>query len=374
MREGVILVAGSNKAKSLAFSAIQHVLALLNNSKVIPIPPELEDMEEMQQVHERILALRKLLSLVAQGDLSEDIEARGFMAGLLKSHVAHLRHLTWQVEQISKGDFSQRVDFMGEFSIAFNNMVMQLDTTLTSLRTTEEALTRLTNSLRREVEMRTSAVNALKQSEARFKYLAEHDGLTGALNRHSFALVAEAGLKTAQQSAAPCCLAMLDVDKFKDFNDTYGHLEGDIVLNHVVTLAQANLRQTDCMGRYGGEEFLFFFADADLEQGRKAAERIRHAIAQTPVQLDSGPVGITASIGVATVLPQWTSERDLTFLQKVIVMADTAMYQAKQEGRNKVCLAPVQHPSLVELNDSAVELSAEDSPDLPPAWRWRDSD
>ena len=340
----------NKKAKSLAFSAIQHIQALINSSRIPEIPEELADMPELLDLHEQMLTLRKHMTLVSRGDLSLDVQGRGFFAGLLKSHFANLRHLTWQVEQVSKGDFSQRVDFMGEFSGAFNNMVMQLDTTLTSLRTTEEALTRLTNSLRREVEMRTSAVNALKQSEARFKYLADHDGLTGAFNRRSFLIVAEAGLKSAQQGGMPCCLAMLDVDHFKIFNDTYGHLEGDLALKHVVGLAQANLRQTDCMGRYGGEEFLFFFADADLEQGRRAAERIRQAIAQAPVLLESGPVSITSSIGVCVVLPEWKGERDSSFMQKVIVMADAAMYQAKQEGRNKVCLAPVEHPAFIELD------------------------
>lgn len=347
----------NKKAKSLAFSAIQHMKALVDSSRVPEIPDELKDMEELRELHEHFLVLRKQLMLISRGDLSQDVQARGFAAGLLKSHIANLRHLTWQVEQVSKGDFSQRVDFMGEFSVAFNNMVMQLDTTLTSLRTTEEALTRLTTSLRREVEMRTSAVNALKQSEARFKYLADHDGLTGALNRRSFLIVAETGLKSAQQSGTACCLAMLDVDRFKIFNDTYGHLEGDLALKHVVALAQANLRQTDCMGRYGGEEFLFFFADADLEQGYRAAERIRQAIAQAPVQLESGIVNITASIGVCVVLPEWKGERDSGFLQRAIVMADAAMYQAKQEGRNKVCLAPVQHPAFVELDKGAGESS-----------------
>ena len=344
----------SKKEKSLAYSAIQHIHALLNSAATPTIPPELEDMEEMQALHTHILGLRDHLSRVSRGDLSQDVKERGYLAGLIKSHLANLRHLAWQVEQVSKGDFSQRVDFMGVFSEAFNNMVVQLDTTLTSLRTTEDALTRLTNSLRREVEMRTSAVNALKQSEARFKYLADHDSLTGALNRRSFILIAETGMKSAMHNSAPCCIAMMDVDFFKKFNDTYGHHDGDLALKHVVKIAQANLRQSDYMGRYGGEEFIFFFADADLEQGKSAAERIRHAIHRSPVELESGPVSITASFGVSVVLPDWRGERDALFLQKIIVMADTAMYQAKQGGRNRVSTAPIQHPTMVDEKDLEV--------------------
>ncbi len=350
-----------NKTKSLAFIAIQHILALLKSSATPTLPPELEDMEEMQELHALISSLRMHIALISRGDLSQDIQERGYAAGLLKKHLANLRHLTWQVEQISKGDFTQRVDFMGVFSTAFNNMVIQLDTTLTSLRTTEDALTRLTNSLRREVEMRTSAVNALKQSEARFKYLADHDSLTGALNRRSFLLVAEAGLKAAQNNAAPCCLALLDVDHFKELNDSYGHLEGDLALKHLVNLAASNLRQADSMGRYGGEEFIFFFAEADQDQGRRAAERIRQAIASFPAELSVGPVPISVSVGVSTVLPEWKGERDTLFLQKMIALADVALYRAKQEGRNRVCLAPLQNPELVAPLDLAGGATGEDA-------------
>jgi diguanylate cyclase (GGDEF)-like protein len=334
----------SNKAKSLAYSAIQYVAALLNSPTVPELPPELEDMEELRQLQTQFMEIRGHLLHISRGDLSQDIKTRGYAAGLLKRHLANLRHLTWQVEQVARGDFTQRVDFMGDFSKAFNSMVVHLDTTLTSLRTTEEALTRLTNSLRQEVEMRTSAVNALKLSEARFKYLADHDPLTGALNRRSFLLIAETGLKNAYQSLKPCSFAMLDVDHFKKFNDTYGHLDGDLALKHVVKVAQSNLRQSDCMGRYGGEEFIFFFADADRDQGFRAAERIRKAIGDNPVHLESGPVYITASVGVSTALPHWPGERDSVFLQKMVLMADGAVYQSKQNGRDRVTLAPEQPP------------------------------
>ena len=299
----------------------------------------------MRELHAKILGLREHLTLIMRGDLSREISARGYVAGLIKGHMANLRHLTWQVEQVANGDFSQRVDFMGEFSNAFNNMVWQLDTTLTSLKKTEEALRRLTNSLKQEVDLRTAAVNALRQSEARFKYLAAHDVLTGALNRRSFFSIAEAGLKAAQAQGHSCCIALLDIDFFKKINDTHGHQAGDQALKHVVALSRASLRQADSMGRYGGEEFIFFFSDADIEQGTRAAERIRTVIADTPAELAHGPVPVTVSLGVSVVLPEWPGERNASFLQKIISMADTAMYHAKDTGRNKVCAAPVGPPT-----------------------------
>lgn len=338
----------SETQQQLINKLVEHIDKLLSSPAEPPLPPELADNDRIRQLHDKFVILRRHMTTIFKGDLSQDISTRGYLAGLLKGHLANLRHLTWQVEQVAQGDFTQRIDFMGEFSKAFNNMTLQLDTNLRSLKATEEALTRLTTSLQHEVEMRTIAVNALRQSEARFKYLADHDSLTGALNRRSFLAIAEGGVKAAFANKSACCIALLDIDFFKKVNDTYGHQNGDLALKHIVALSNDNLRQSDSMGRYGGEEFIFFFSDANIEQGVNAAERIRGAIAEAPVQFASGPVPLTVSLGVSAVLPEWKGERDLDFLQKVIAMADTALYQAKDCGRNRVCAAPVLHPDLVE--------------------------
>lgn len=332
----------------LVLAVIQHIDGLLSRPVPPPLPQELEDNEAMRALHDKVMALREHMTLVLKGDLAREVGARGYVAGLLKGHLANLRHLTWQVEQVAKGDFSQRVDFMGEFSQAFNNMTWQLDTTLTNLRRTEEALRRLTNSLKKEVELRTAAVRALKQSEARFKYLADHDPLTGALNRRSFLDIAEAGLKAAQARNTPCCIALLDIDFFKKINDEYGHHAGDLALKHVVSLSLSALRQADNMGRYGGEEFIFFFSDADLEQGKQGAERMRAIIANGPAVTASGLLPMTVSLGVSVVLPEWPGERNSAFLQRIINMADAALYEAKQSGRNRVCVAPATPPDCAE--------------------------
>jgi diguanylate cyclase (GGDEF)-like protein len=327
---------------------IQHIDKLISSPTSPPLPAELEENEAMQQLHTKFLTLRDHMALILKGDLSREIPVRGYLAGLLKSHLANLRHLTWQVTQVANGDLSQRVDFMGEFSKAFNNMTCQLDSTLTNLKKTEETLLQLTNSLKQEVELRNVAVQALKQSESRFKYLAEHDPLTGALNRRSFFSIAEAGLKMAQAKKSSCCIAMLDIDFFKKINDSHGHHVGDLALKHVVSLSSASLRQADTLGRYGGEEFIFFFSDADIEQGKRAAERVRHAIAENPMELDSGNLTITASLGLCVVNPEWPGERNEIFLQNIIAAADAALYHAKQSGRNQVCAAPATPPGMLE--------------------------
>ena len=328
---------------------IKHIGELLDASSPPVIPEELAGNEGFFALHNRFMELRHIISDFAKGNLSHTINMRGFVAGGLKGLQSNLRHLTWQAQQVEQGDFNQEVYFLGDFSIAFNSMVAQLDRTMKELKQNEEALTVLTDSLQKEIDLRTAAANALKKSEARFKYLAEHDALTNTLNRRSFHAMILSELNNAHKSEATCCIALLDVDHFKTFNDTYGHTEGDAALQHIVAVAQGHLRQTDMLGRYGGEEFIFFFGKADLEQGMAVANRIRLAIEGSQVKLSNGTlVPISASIGVAVIKPEWYDTENIDqHLQFHIANADDALYKAKQVGRNTVKPAPITEPQLM---------------------------
>ncbi|WAW10502.1 GGDEF domain-containing protein [Oxalobacter vibrioformis] len=329
---------------------VKHIDGLLGGSSSPSVPEELAGNGEFVALHNRLMELRLIISDFAKGNLSHSIKMRGFVAGGLKALQSNLRHLTWQAQQVERGDFKQEVHFLGDFSVAFNSMVAQLDRTMKELRQNEEALTVLTDSLQKEITLRTAAANALKKSEARFKYLAEHDALTNTLNRRSFHAMILSELNNAHENDTTCCVALLDVDHFKTFNDTYGHTEGDIALQHIVAVAQGHLRQTDMLGRYGGEEFIFFFGKADLDQGMAVADRIRLAIENTPVKLSNGTqIPISASIGVAVIKPEWyDAENANKFLQFHIANADNALYKAKQAGRNAVEPAPVIEPTLTQ--------------------------
>ena len=327
--------------------ALKHIQQLLSSPVAPELSPDLAGNDTLCQLHELLAGLRSILSNFASGDLSSEIRHRGFMSGTLKALQAHLRHLTWQVQQVEQGDFTQRVDFLGDFSSAFNNMVIQLDTTLSALRKKEEALTKLTQTLQQEVDLRSAAVLALRRSESRFKYLAEHDPLTDTLNRRSFLSLVTIEIQTAVLTSSSCCVALLDVDHFKAFNDTHGHLAGDEALRHLVRVAGSSLRQADLMGRYGGEEFIFFFSGSNIEQGVKAANRIRRAVELNPVELADKSVPIACSLGVCVILPEWQGERNEFFLQSAIDMADQALYAAKNRGRNRVVAAPSVPPEIV---------------------------
>ncbi|MDR0361978.1 MAG: diguanylate cyclase [Planctomycetota bacterium] len=341
---------GSNSVESVVAG---HVKRLLHDAKPPDLSAELDAVEGMKDVQEYLLELRFLLEDYAKGNFSRPIKLRGVVAGRLKAFQANMNHLTWQISQIAAGDFTQRVEFLGEFSSSFNSMVVQLDEALTELRKKEEELTSLTKMLEFEVEQRGAALNRLRVSEAKFKYLADHDPLTGALNRRSFMQFAEASLDRSRNEGVHCCLALLDIDYFKRFNDTFGHLEGDNAIRHVTEFGRNVLRSDDCMGRYGGEEFIFIFSNADGDQGVAAAERVRKTIAEHPITVNDRPRRLTVSIGVVHIDPQRNDLRGVDIqrlLQAATASADLALYGAKENGRNQTRFQPLPEDLSVFVN------------------------
>jgi two-component system cell cycle response regulator len=123
---------------------------------------------------------------------------------------------------------------------------------------------------------------------------------------------------------------MLDVDHFKQVNDTYGHLAGDHVLVEAARRMQEAVRSYDLVGRYGGEEFLVVSPDCDREQIQICAERIRSAMAEQPVRALDSSIAITVSAGTAVLVPRLNSEKE------ALAAADSALYRAKSGGRNQV--------------------------------------
>ncbi|GHU72124.1 hypothetical protein FACS189450_09340 [Spirochaetia bacterium] len=198
-----------------------------------------------------------------------------------------------------------------------------------------KALRELADSLRDEINLRNLSMAALQKRESQFRYLASHDPLTGALNRRSFMERAGSDLRTAALEGAPCSIVMMDLDHFKVFNDTWGHQAGDEALRHVVTIISALLRKNDFLGRYGGEEFVFFFSHADQNTGIAVAERMREAIAGSSIQVESAQVIITASFGVC-IAESAGGPAAAVPLESLIHNADLALYRAKAEGRNRV--------------------------------------
>ncbi|AEF80575.1 GGDEF domain-containing protein [Leadbettera azotonutricia] len=320
--------------------ALEHIWKLLKENSIPPLEGDMAEIPVLNDIHNDLKTIREIMLSFSSGDFSPPVTVRGIIPGCMKALQSRLQHLIWQVKMVEQGDFTQKIEFLGEFSEAFNRMTTQLDNTLKALKLREQTLSALAESLRTEVDRRNSAMEALQKSESQFKYLASHDPLTGAMNRRSFMERAAMELSNAALLGIPCGVVMMDIDFFKTFNDTYGHLAGDEALRNTVRVITSLLRKHDFLGRYGGEEFVFLFSQADEATGMAIAQRVREAIEKSPVLLESGPVSITASFGVA--LADTTENpgkpRPDNYIEALINNADTALYKAKEEGRNRVVL------------------------------------
>jgi len=166
---------------------------------------------------------------------------------------------------------------------------------------------------------------------ARIQILAITDGLTGLYNHRHFFDELHREMTRARRQDMPLSLLMLDLDHFKQFNDTFGHLRGDELLRAVARVLRENVRSMDLAARYGGEEFAMILPGVDLDQARRAAERIRQQVARMAFH---GDTPVTVSIGVTSLDPARGDESPQAFARR----ADLALYRAKQTGRNRVCV------------------------------------
>ena len=210
-------------------------------------------------------------------------------------------------------------------------IIEQLSQLNGQLQSLEQALAARDTELERartELTEARSLVNtqhaALLAANAQLAALATLDGLTGVKNRRAFDERLQEELQRFARHRQALSLLLLDVDQFKPYNDAYGHLAGDDVLRALGRVLQAEARSTDFVARYGGEEFAVILPNTDVGDARRAAERLRRAIAAGP--WPDRPV--TASIGVTTVVAGATDAASL------IGAADQALYHSKSAGRN----------------------------------------
>jgi diguanylate cyclase (GGDEF)-like protein len=171
--------------------------------------------------------------------------------------------------------------------------------------------------------------DALKDAERR----AQTDPLTGVLNRRSLIERLDIACLRAQARGLPIALLFIDLDHFKEINDTRGHQAGDACLQAIIPSIEAELRQSDVVGRYGGEEFIVILSSADTAAAHPIAERIVARVAGLSVQGFGQPIKVTCSIGVAA------SDTLGVWGEQLIARADAAVYAAKMSGRNRVEVA-----------------------------------
>ena len=162
------------------------------------------------------------------------------------------------------------------------------------------------------------------------------DELTGLFNHRRFQEVIAVEVERARRYGQEMGLIMLDIDNFKQVNDTYGHLQGDMVLGEVARVLRQSSREIDEPARYGGEEMAVALPQTDLEGAYQFAERVRRRIEalELPLLTGKGALKVTASFGVASLVSAGTADKDA-----LVAAADGALYEAKRAGKNRTVRA-----------------------------------
>ncbi len=249
----------------------------------------------------------------------------------ISNPIIKLHHGT---EEIMKGNLDFKVgtsapDEIGQLSRDFDKMTASLKKSMGEIKTHSKNLEKI-------VEKRTKKLSEVNQAlekdiikrkklEEKLKKLAHFDTLTGCLTRGYGLALLEQQIKIANRKKTPILLLYLDVDNFKDINDTYGHAEGDMVLKEVATLFKSTLREVDIVCRIGGDEFLLIFPDSSLKDTSLIKERINKRLKKLNENLNK-PYKISFSIGFSVYDPA-----NPVSIEKLIKIADAGMYKEKKE-------------------------------------------
>ena len=193
-----------------------------------------------------------------------------------------------------------------------------------------------------DISQRKQTEEKLLEMQKKLEEYSYQDGLTGVANRRMFDTVLESAWLHARHQQQPLSLIMIDIDFFKQYNDHYGHLQGDEVLKRAAQILNgAGARAKDFFARFGGEEFALILPDTDVDAAHKIAERCRNLMFKAQIPHEKSEVSqlMTISIGVSSIIPG-SKDALLAFVDHV----DALMYQAKKAGRNRIAHQPAPLP------------------------------
>jgi diguanylate cyclase (GGDEF)-like protein len=211
-------------------------------------------------------------------------------------------------------------------------------------------------ALEKQVELRKRAMADLEAANAQLESLASVDGLTGIANRRSLDESLEREWRRAIRDKDTLSLLLIDIDYFKQYNDTYGHQAGDACLRSLTgAFTKVLQRPSDLAARYGGEEFALLLPHTDKAGAQRLAESVLRGVQELQISHEASAIGntLTVSIGIATVAP-WQGINT----SSLVAAADAALYDAKSQGRNRACERAVAGPKIVSespKNDSAMK-------------------
>lgn len=266
------------------------------------------------EVYQAWMQFRNLFLVLVAG-LAFSVGMIGWLLG--RSIVTPLQRLTRAAERIAAGKLEvqlpvARRDEVGQLTQVFNQMAGRL-------RSSHEKI--------------EAASLALRQQNRQLEKLSITDNLTGLYNRNKLDEILSEQLRRFRRSQRPFSLLLLDIDHFKQLNDTHGHLAGDQVLVGVAKTLAESIRSVDYAARYGGEEFIIVLPETSTSTARELAERICTRVRNSFYPYRDQALAVTLSIGVAGIR---SSDGDA---DAIIARADRMMYEAKEAGRNRVCCA-----------------------------------
>ena len=280
----------------------------------------------------------------AEGRLKEVIFKQGMLRTSLQQAKAALKQLiTSFIDRLgdlseSTGGYHARLEVYAQ-KIRQTDDIKQLNAVLESLledtRSTRLNTARTRDELlaaRRQVEAAELKVHELENELNKVSGLVQEDQLTGVLNRRGLDDAYERETARAARTGTPLCVSLLDVDNFKQLNDTHGHQAGDDALKHLVRVIKRTMRPSDVLARYGGEEFMLLLPETEQEEAIAVMVRLQRNLTKAFFLHDNERVLITFSAGVAL-------RREAESQAAIIERADKALYQAKRSGKNRVCAA-----------------------------------
>ena len=266
-----------------------------------------------------------------------------YMLGVpLNKLIQHIKLITDGNLDINEFSVGSRNDEIGQLGNAFNTMHNTIKRQIGELNAHRDML-------EQEVRERTKDLELANQ---KLDLISKTDELTGLPNRRDMNETIANEVGRVQRTHKPFCFIFIDIDHFKNINDTYGHACGDLILKSVAQTVRTLLRKYDVFARYGGEEFLTLLPETDLEGAAVVAERFRKKIEQMTVRYADFTIKVTITLGVSRYDERLGADRS-------IQMADKALYRGKESGRNQVIVWEPEWVTEADYEAAAIELAAQ---------------
>lgn len=300
----------------------EYLRSILYDSKVKTL--DIKELDEpyqklgmgLQFLEHAVVEMKEYSEALSKGQLSASVPDRdNFLCANLKNLHANLNHLTWQAKQVAKGDYTQNVSFLGEFSDAFNTMTRQL-------RERELYLRRKAEAEKDHASQMERCNQLLMAREARLETEAYQDSLTGIGNRHFFLEKAEEALADPGR----CVFCYCDLDHLKQVNDTFGHIEGDWYIRYFADTVRFHIREEDIFARIGGDEFCIILRNCTEKKARQKLKRIQSILGSEK--------GHSYAKGFSFGLVEIPEEHGTVSINEVLHQADLIMYEQKREHQN----------------------------------------